>query len=93
MIIPERSGLVIPVVLWGSKSPKNQICQVSCLCNGRVIVTGTVDGQILQWVVDETFSWIQPQMMCLVHECAITCISPTSSAITSTYYLLLSFNI
>lgn len=87
MAIPKRTGLVIPVVLWGSKIPKNKICQISCLCNGRIIITGTVDGQILQWIVDETLGWIQPQMMLLVHDCEITCISPTSSL--STYYFLI----
>lgn len=84
MTIPERTGLIVPVVLWGRKSPRNRICQVSCLQNGRIIITGTVDGQIIQWVVDETLGWIQPQMMLLAHECAITCISPTSSSPTST---------
>uniref|UniRef100_A0A915CN13 Uncharacterized protein n=1 Tax=Ditylenchus dipsaci TaxID=166011 RepID=A0A915CN13_9BILA len=84
------SGLVVPIVLWGKKPPRNQISHVSCLLNGRIIVTGTTEGQVIQWVVDESLSWIQPQMMMLAHETAISCISPCSLSSTSTKYLTCS---
>ncbi|KAI6215429.1 hypothetical protein M3Y94_00384300 [Aphelenchoides besseyi] len=83
----EKSGLVVPVVLWGSQSPRNRITHISSLCNGRVIVTGTSDGQVVQWTVDESLNWIQPQCMLLAHSCAITCISPASKQPSTTKYL------
>lgn len=91
MAIADRSGLVVPIVLWGRKCPKNRICHVSCLQNGRVIITGTSEGQIIQWIVDETLGWIQPQMMMLAHESPITCISPASLSSTSTLVFFFKF--
>jgi hypothetical protein len=74
---------VVPVVLWGGKCPQGRICAVSCLQGGRIVVTGTVDGHLVQWSVDDQLGWIQPQMMLLAHECQVTAISsasPSSSA-------------
>lgn len=87
MAISDRTGLIVPIVLWGRKCPKNRICQVSCLQNGRIIITGTVEGHIIQWIVDESLGWIQPQMMMLAHESPITSISPASLSPLSTYDL------
>jgi hypothetical protein len=78
MSAPEKSGLIVPLVLWGSQPPSNRIAHITTLCNGQVIVTGSLDGQIVQWSVDEASNWVQPQQMLLAHSCAITCISPAS---------------
>lgn len=45
MSAPERSGLIVPIVLWGGNPPSNRIAHIATLCNGQVIVTGTLDGQ------------------------------------------------
>lgn len=79
----EKSGLVIPIVLWGRKAPRSRIIQISSVQNGKVIITGSMDGMIMQWTVDESLGWIQPQMLILAHEKAITCISPTSTSVST----------
>lgn len=85
MATPEKAvGLIVPVVLWGGQAPSNRIAHIATFCNGQIIVTGTLDGQIVQWSVDETLNWIQPQLMLLAHSSPITCISPTSRHPSST---------
>ncbi|KAL3108643.1 hypothetical protein niasHT_015565 [Heterodera trifolii] len=91
MTISERinsfgaNSLLLPVVLWGPKAPKSRIVRISSVQNGRIILTGSIDGQVMQWVVDEALGWIQPQMVLLAHESAISCISPICPSNTSKF--------
>jgi WD40 repeat protein len=80
----ERSGLIVPVVLWGRKKLKNRICIVTPINNGQMIVTGSLDGQVIQWTIDERNGLIRPHMMMIAHETAITCISGTSLGVNAT---------
>uniref|UniRef100_A0A914GXQ8 WD_REPEATS_REGION domain-containing protein n=1 Tax=Globodera rostochiensis TaxID=31243 RepID=A0A914GXQ8_GLORO len=79
------NSLLLPVVLWGPKSLKSRIVRISSVQNGRIILTGSTDGQVMQWIVDEALGWIQPQMVLLAHESAISCISPICSSNTSKF--------
>lgn len=73
MTISERhsflgaNSFIVPVVLWGPKALECRIVQISCVQNGRIILTGSIDGQIIQWIVDETLGWIHPQMVLIAH--------------------------
>lgn len=82
-----RAGLVIPVALWGAKEPSNRIVQVVNLNKGQTIVTGTSDGQLVQWKVDESLNWIQPQVMLLAHSTAITCLAPALNGAACSRYV------
>uniref|UniRef100_A0A915CN11 WD_REPEATS_REGION domain-containing protein n=1 Tax=Ditylenchus dipsaci TaxID=166011 RepID=A0A915CN11_9BILA len=42
------SGLVVQLS-YGQETPRNQISHVSCLLNGRIIVTGTTEGQVIHY--------------------------------------------
>lgn len=84
------TGLTIPLVLWGPKAPNSRIIQISSVQNGKVIVTGSTDGQVMLWIVNESLGWIQPQMMLLAHETAITCMSPTSTSLSTSKFVTTS---
>ena len=88
-MISEKSGLVIPVVLWGPKPPRSRIKQISSIRNGKIILTGSEDGIVMQWIVDESLGWIQPQMVMLAHKTAISCISPISTSVSTSYFILI----
>jgi WD40 repeat protein len=83
----ERSGLVVPVVLWGPEPPKFCISQLAVIQGGSVIVAGSLDGHIIQWKVLDDGQIIQPDMMMLAHEAPVTCLAPTSQSPTSTRYI------
>uniref|UniRef100_A0A7E4VMZ0 WD_REPEATS_REGION domain-containing protein n=1 Tax=Panagrellus redivivus TaxID=6233 RepID=A0A7E4VMZ0_PANRE len=83
----ERTGLVVPVVLWGTKPPEFRISELTVLQGGSVIVAGSLDGQVIQWRVNEETQAIQPDMMMLAHEAPVTCLAPTSQVPTSTRYI------
>nr|CAD2175907.1 unnamed protein product [Meloidogyne enterolobii] len=37
----------------------------------------------MQWMVDESLGWIQPQMAMLAHKTCISCISPNSTSVSA----------
>ena len=80
----ERSGLVVPIVLWGAEPPKFRISQLTVIQGGTIIVAGSLDGQIVQWKVYDDGQSIQPDMMMLAHDASVTCLAPTSQSPTST---------
>jgi WD40 repeat protein len=86
----DRSGLIVPVVLWGGKCSQNRITHVCCIRNGGVIITGTTDGYVVQWSVDETLGWIQPELTLIGHETPISCVAPASTSTSSTRYVTCS---
>ncbi|KAL7075515.1 hypothetical protein ACQ4LE_005347 [Meloidogyne hapla] len=86
-MISEKSGLVIPVVLWGHKPPRSRIKQISSIRNGKIILTGSEDGIVMQWIVDESLGWIQPQMVMLAHKTSISCISPNSTSVSTSKFI------
>ena len=47
------SGLVIPVVLWGSTAPTHCVSAVLVTTDQRTIITGCHDGQICLWDLNE----------------------------------------
>ncbi|KAH7697815.1 CBR-RBC-2 protein, partial [Aphelenchoides avenae] len=86
----ERSGLIVPVVLWGRKSPQIRVSHVCSIRNGQVVVTGTTDGHVVQWTVDEALGWVQPDVVLIAHDAAISCVAPASDAGSSTRYVTCS---
>nr|CAD2136030.1 unnamed protein product [Meloidogyne enterolobii] len=86
-MISEKSGLVVPVVLWGPKPPRSRIKQISSIRNGKIILTGSEDGIVMQWMVDESLGWIQPQMVMLAHKTCISCISPNSTSVSASKFI------
>uniref|UniRef100_A0AC34GAE3 Uncharacterized protein n=1 Tax=Panagrolaimus sp. ES5 TaxID=591445 RepID=A0AC34GAE3_9BILA len=80
----ERSDLIIPVILWGSEPPKHKISQIIVIQNGSIIVTGSTEGQIIQWKVGNK-NGIVANIMLIGHETAITCLAPTSSSDSTKY--------
>uniref|UniRef100_A0A914LM41 WD_REPEATS_REGION domain-containing protein n=1 Tax=Meloidogyne incognita TaxID=6306 RepID=A0A914LM41_MELIC len=86
-MISEKSGLVVPVVLWGPKPPRSRIKQISSIRNGQIILTGSEDGIVMQWMVDESLGWIQPQMAMLAHKTCISCISPNSTSVSASKFI------
>uniref|UniRef100_A0A914PXQ0 Uncharacterized protein n=1 Tax=Panagrolaimus davidi TaxID=227884 RepID=A0A914PXQ0_9BILA len=85
MIKNEKSDLILPIILWGSEPPKHQISQIIVIQNGDIIVTGSTEGQIIQWKVES--NGIEPNMMVFGHEAAITCLAPTSASPSTTKYI------
>jgi len=83
----DRPGLVIPVVLWGSEPPKFQVSELAIIQGGSVIVTGSKEGHIVQWRINEELKTIQPELMMLAHDAPVSCIAPTSQSPTSTRYV------
>ncbi|KAF7639543.1 hypothetical protein Mgra_00000872 [Meloidogyne graminicola] len=41
----------------------------------------------MQWLVDESLGWIQPQMVMLAHKNAISCISPISTSLSTSKFI------
>uniref|UniRef100_A0A1I7SSR8 WD repeat-containing protein 7 n=1 Tax=Bursaphelenchus xylophilus TaxID=6326 RepID=A0A1I7SSR8_BURXY len=71
----KRSGLVVPVILWGSKPPSNSITHLTAVNQGQTIISGGKEGQLVQWTVDQD-NWIQPQSMMIAHSAPISCLAP-----------------
>uniref|UniRef100_A0A0N5ABB1 WD_REPEATS_REGION domain-containing protein n=1 Tax=Syphacia muris TaxID=451379 RepID=A0A0N5ABB1_9BILA len=83
------SGLIVPVVLWGKKPPKNRISCVQPLPDGKTIITGSLDGEIVIWNKSADGK-IVASMMLVGQESKITCISPTGVTGKSTRFVTAS---
>ncbi|XP_072038348.1 WD repeat-containing protein 7-like isoform X2 [Amphiura filiformis] len=68
------SGLVVPVVLWGSTAPTHCISAVLVTSDQRTIITGCHDGQIVLWDLNESMQ-VVPRNMLLGHSAAISCLA------------------
>lgn len=68
--------LVLPVALWASKAPKHRISCVHLMHNGKNLITGSKDGQICIWDVEqEPLLSITPRTMVYGHRAAVLCLA------------------
>lgn len=68
--------LILPVALWSSKAPTHRISCVHLMHNGKNLVTGSRDGQICIWDVEqEPLLSITPRCMVFGHSAAVSCMS------------------
>uniref|UniRef100_A0A914XMN7 Uncharacterized protein n=1 Tax=Plectus sambesii TaxID=2011161 RepID=A0A914XMN7_9BILA len=68
-------NLIVPTILWGRRAPSHRACCVRCLPDGQTILTGTVDGQIIIWRLDNGL--LKPKYMLFGHSRPISCLCPT----------------
>ncbi|XP_022084868.1 WD repeat-containing protein 7-like isoform X1 [Acanthaster planci] len=80
------SGLVIPVVLWGSNAPTHCVSAVLITTDQRTIITGCHDGQICLWDLNESMQ-VVPRNMLLGHSAAITCLARASESWESSTFI------
>lgn len=72
--MPER--LVLPVALWGSNAPTHRISCVHMMNNEKNLITGSQDGQICIWDVEQDpLLSITPRCMIFGHSASVLCIA------------------
>jgi len=68
--------LVLPVALWGSDAPTHRISCVYMMNNERNLITGSQDGQICIWDVEQDpLLSIAPRCMIFGHTASVLCIA------------------
>lgn len=68
--------LVLPVALWGSEAPTHQISCLHMMQNEKNLITGTQDGQICIWDVEQDpLLSITSRCMIFGHTAAVNCIA------------------
>ncbi|XP_071788146.1 WD repeat-containing protein 7-like isoform X1 [Asterias amurensis] len=80
------SGLVIPVVLWGSSAPTHCVSAVLVTTDQRTIITGCHDGQICLWDLNENMQ-VVPRNMLVGHSAPITCLARASESWESSTFI------
>ncbi|CAG5131599.1 unnamed protein product, partial [Candidula unifasciata] len=68
------SSLVVPMVLWGRYAPTHCVSAILMTPDGKYIVTGCNDGQIVVWDVLEHFQ-VAARNMLFGHTAAISCLA------------------
>ena len=62
------TNLVVPIVLWGRSPPAHCISTVYLLRDQRTMVTGSHDGQVVVWQLEDTHTWqFTPRHMLIGH--------------------------
>uniref|UniRef100_A0A9J2PMT9 Uncharacterized protein n=1 Tax=Ascaris lumbricoides TaxID=6252 RepID=A0A9J2PMT9_ASCLU len=79
------SGLIVPIVLWGKNPPRNRISCIQPLPDGKTIVTGSFDGELIIWEISE--GRLNALIMIVGHESPITAISSTGVSTISTRFV------
>ncbi|VDN07727.1 unnamed protein product [Thelazia callipaeda] len=72
------SNLTVAVALWGKKPPKHRITCIQCSKDGKTIITGAEDGNLIFW--EKCDKNLRAKMMMIGHENSITALSATDSA-------------
>lgn len=68
--------LVLPVALWGSEAPTHRVSCVHMMHNERNLITGSQDGQICIWDVEQDpLLSITPRCMIFGHTAAVLCVA------------------
>lgn len=68
--------LILPVALWASKAPTHRISCVHMMHNEKNLITGSQDGQICIWDVEQDpLLSITPRCMLFGHTAAVLCIA------------------
>ncbi|KAJ1367707.1 hypothetical protein KIN20_028670 [Parelaphostrongylus tenuis] len=81
-------GLVVPLVIWGSKPPDNKITTVRFLSDTTTVVTGAQNGHIITWKCSDDA--VTPSQLMIGHDASISAISPTCDLISSTRFITAS---
>ncbi|KAE9419755.1 hypothetical protein Angca_004123 [Angiostrongylus cantonensis] len=79
------SGLVVPLVIWGSKPPDNKITTVRYLSDTITVVTGAQNGHIITWKCGD--GAVTPCQLMIGHDAAITAISSICNLSSSTRFI------
>jgi len=73
------TNLVVPIVLWGRSPPAHCISTVYLLRDQRTMVTGSHDGQVVVWQLEDTHTWqFTPRHMLIGHTAPVRCIAKAS---------------
>lgn len=68
--------LVLPVALWGLNAPTHRISYVHMMHNQKNLITGSQDGQICIWDIEQDpLLTITPRCMIFGHTAAVLCIA------------------
>ena len=66
------TNLVVPLVMWGKSSPGHCVSCVYLLRDQRTMVTGSHDGQLIIWQLEDTDQWnFTPRHMLIGHTGAV----------------------
>ena len=66
------TNLVVPLVMWGKSSPGHCVSCVYLLRDQRTMVTGSHDGQLIIWQLENTDQWnFTPRHMLIGHTGAV----------------------
>ena len=66
------TGLVVPLVMWGRSAPGHCVSCVTLLRDQRTMLTGSYDGQLIIWQLEDTDTWnFTPRHMLIGHTAAI----------------------
>ena len=84
------TNLVVPLVMWGKSSPGHCVSCVYLLRDQRTMVTGSHDGQLIIWQLENTDQWnFTPRHMLIGHTGAVRSVQSQSSVLDSDILLLL----
>lgn len=68
--------LVLPFALWGYKAPTHKITCVHMMHNEKNLITGSQDGQICVWDIEQDpVITITPRCMIFGHTASVTCLA------------------
>ena len=71
------TNLVVPLVMWGKSSPGHCVSCVYLLRDQRTMVTGSHDGQLIIWQLENTDQWnFTPRHMLIGHTGAVRSVLP-----------------
>ena len=74
--------MVVPLVMWGKSSPGHCVSAVYLMRDQRTMVTGSHDGQLIIWQLENTEDWnFTPRHMLIGHTAAVRCIAKASPGI------------
>ena len=84
------TNLVVPLVMWGKSSPGHCVSCVYLLRDQRTMVTGSHDGQLIIWQLENTDQWnFTPRHMLIGHTGAVRSVQSQSSVLDFEILLLL----
>lgn len=82
------NSLMVPIVLWGRKSPTHKVSCITSTKHGKNILTGCADGQVCVWDFDQDKNTISPRALLFGHTSSVVSIAEVIDGGEETKYFL-----
>lgn len=69
------SQLLVPITLWGNRSPSHCISSLLLTNCNRTLITGCYDGQICIWDLSPDRTILTPRCLLFGHTAAVLCLA------------------